>query len=74
MQITNNLSAISYSLQGINQAQKMLNSSAQNIATGSGELEKEMSNQIIAENSQAANIKTAQTQDEMLAELMHIVK
>ena len=74
MQITNNLSAISYSLQGINQAQKMLNSSAQNIATGSEELEKEMSNQIVAENSQAANIKTAQTQDEMLAELMHIVK
>ena len=74
MEITSNLSGIASSLQGINQAQKMLNTSASNIAAGDADLEKEMTNQIVAENSQAANIETIKTRDEMLEELMYMIK
>ncbi len=74
MSSINNISGLSSSLQGIQQAQKLLNKSAQEVATGSGEFEKTTSEQIVAESSQAANINVIETREEMLDELMKLRK
>ncbi len=74
MSSINNISSLSSSLQGIQQAQKLLNKSAQEVATGSGELEKTTTEQIVAESSQAANINVIETREEMLDELMKLRK
>ena len=74
MEIINGFSGFSTSLQGIQKSQMMMNKSAQNVATGEGDLAKETVNQIVAEKSQSANTETVRTKDEMLEELMHMQK
>lgn len=72
MEISSNMCGFSTSLQGINQAQGMLNKSAQNVATGQADLAKETASQITAEKSQAANVNVVKTKEEMLDELMNM--
>ena len=62
----------STSLQGINQAQQIMNKSAQQVAEGKGELEKEAASQIIAQDSLSANVKAIKSKDEMLKELLNM--
>lgn len=68
----NSGSALENGRKGMQNAQEILNQSAQNIAEGSGQLEKDMTNQIVAETTMGANVQTVQTAEEMLEELMNM--
>ena len=65
MDISNNISSI-----GTNQS--FLNTTANNIKNGSGNLSKEMPNLIVAEKTNDVNVTAIKAQDEMLGSLLDI--
>ncbi|MDQ7045098.1 MAG: hypothetical protein Q9M32_04210 [Sulfurimonas sp.] len=63
---------ISNNIVSINSSQTLLNTSAKNIANSSPDLAKDLTNQIIAQDTTAVNVNAIKTQDEMLGSLLDI--
>ena len=65
MSISNNISAISTN-------QNFLNTTAKSIQKQSGDLAKDMTNLIVAQDTNAVNVTAIKAQDEMLGSLLDI--
>ena len=66
------ISALQSANYGMTQSLKLMNRTAQNIASGSGDLATNAVNQIVADNSLSANAAVFSTYDEMMAELVRL--
>ena len=63
---------ISSNIASIQTNQSFLNSTAKSIEKGSGDLAKDMTNLIVAEDVNAINVEVIKAQDEMLGSLLDI--
>jgi len=63
---------VSSNISSLQTNQSFLNTTAGNIAKGAGDLNKEVPNLIVAEETAGANVAAIKTQDQMLGTLLDI--